>query len=87
MTDECNLPEGFEVGAAFRIGTGIDDIKRFIAEFGAAEPSELKAIGARGRALVVERFAWSDVARRMAAVYRWLIGDGERPDFAVDRVP
>ncbi|MDN7152352.1 glycosyltransferase [Paraburkholderia sp. WS6] len=86
LTNQCNLPEAFVTGAAFRIEADVEDIKRFLLKFGATEQGELSAVGERGRALVVERFVWSYVAQQMASVYRWLIGDGERPDFVVNHV-
>jgi hypothetical protein len=38
-------------------------------------------MGARGRQLVEEGFAWPAVARRMLAVYRWLAGEGATPEW------
>jgi glycosyltransferase involved in cell wall biosynthesis len=42
---------------------------------------ERRAMGARGRRLVEERFGWPAIARRMLAVYRWLAGDGDAPEW------
>jgi len=45
-------------------------------------PSEsLIEIGARGQALVAERFEWDGIARRFIDCYRWLLGEDSRPDF------
>ncbi|RQR24895.1 glycosyltransferase [Burkholderia sp. Bp9143] len=84
LTDACNLPEGFDAGAAFRIGADVDDIKQFLVKFGAADERTLSEIGERGRVMVAERFIWRSVAERMAAVYRWLLAEGERPEWVVD---
>jgi glycosyltransferase involved in cell wall biosynthesis len=86
LTDQCNLPEAFVAGAAFRIGADVESLKRFLVEFDDAEEQNLRAIGERGRALVARCFVWSYVAQRMAAVYRWLLGNGDRPEFVVDHV-
>lgn len=86
LTDQCNLPEAFVAGAAFRIDADVEDLKRFLVEFSVAEDRDLSAIGERGRALVAKRFVWSYIAQRMATVYRWLLGSGERPEFVVDHV-
>jgi glycosyltransferase involved in cell wall biosynthesis len=86
LTTACNLPEAFNAKAAFKIEASAEDIKRFLTDFGAIEQSELSAIGERGRALIADRFVWTSVAQRMAAVYRWLTGHGGRPDFVVDEV-
>jgi glycosyltransferase involved in cell wall biosynthesis len=45
----------------------------------ALSPEARKAMGARGRAMVAERYSWSRVAGEMHAVYRWLAGTGQRP--------
>ena len=42
--------------------------------------AELPEMGARGRALVEEKFTWPVVAREMLALYEWAAGGGPRPD-------
>ena len=42
--------------------------------------SERRALAARGRRLVEERYTWDEVAARLAAVYDWAIGGGPKPD-------
>lgn len=37
-------------------------------------------MGERGRALVAQRFTWPHIAQQMLLVYRWVLGQGERPD-------
>jgi glycosyltransferase involved in cell wall biosynthesis len=44
---------------------------------------ELRAMGGRGKALVAARFVWPLVAARTAALYAWLTGRDERPDFVM----
>lgn len=41
--------------------------------------SERRAMGLRGRAYVIDKFAWSDVSAQMESVYSWLTYDTERP--------
>lgn len=41
------------------------------------------AMGQRGRTYVRESLSWERVAREMAAAYRWVLGEGERPDTVV----
>ncbi|WP_263835232.1 glycosyltransferase [Salinibacter sp.] len=38
------------------------------------------AMGRRGRRLVDEQYSWPGVATNMTAAYRWLLGEGPRPD-------
>lgn len=49
----------------------------------ATPAEELRAMGARGRALVETQFAWPEIARQMAEVYEWVLGGGTRPDCVV----
>ncbi len=43
--------------------------------------ADRRAMGAKGRALVEERFTWPRVAHQMKQVYDWLCGKGTRPGF------
>lgn len=49
----------------------------------AKSPAELGAMGARGRALVADRFTWQRSAERTLCLYEWLLGRATRPDFVV----
>jgi glycosyltransferase involved in cell wall biosynthesis len=55
------------------IATALDDAMR-------RSPEELAAMGARGRKVVEERFAWEGIARQMIECYEWVQGEGEVPD-------
>lgn len=44
-------------------------------------PQALRDMGARGRALVLEKYSWDRVGRDMLAAYRWIREGGQRPDF------
>jgi len=79
MTPQCNLPEGYEADAAVRIQPDHDSVLDGITELMAMDDDARAAMGARGRELVRERFAWPVVAADMAAVYRWLAGRGPQP--------
>jgi poly(glycerol-phosphate) alpha-glucosyltransferase len=79
MTPQCNLPEGFEAGAALRIEPEEESILGGLTNFLAMEDTERERMGANGRALVQERFAWPVITAEMAAVYRWLAGRGPKP--------
>jgi glycosyltransferase involved in cell wall biosynthesis len=79
MTPECNLPEGFESGAALRIEPTEESLKQALTSFMAMDQADRQRIGANGRALAARRFAWPVIAAEMAAVYRWLAGNGPMP--------
>jgi glycosyltransferase involved in cell wall biosynthesis len=84
MTPECNLSEGFDAGAALRLGPEPESITPGVAEL--IEMSDLAraTTGARGRQLVRDRFAWPRIARQMRAVYEWCLGGGPKPDCIVN---
>lgn len=58
------------------IAAGIDAATRM-------DPDILLEMGTRGRAVVAERFGWDGIARRFVDCYRWLSGDGPRPDCVI----
>ncbi len=78
MTPECNLPRGFETGAAIQIAA---DASGALMELFAMADSRRQAMGARGRALAEEEYSWPKVARAMVDVYSWILGSGTRPPF------
>lgn len=67
MTRACNLPEGFEAGAAVEL---TDDPELL---FSGLEKTDLVAMGNRGRALVAERFSWDNISGTHLAVYDWML--------------
>ena len=63
-------PDSVSIGAAL-----VDAASRSL--------EELRAMGARGHALVASRYVWPLVAERTIGLYRWLLGHSERPAFVV----
>ena len=81
MTQECNLPEGFENGAAIRMSATVEGVAGALGKLFASEKSALEEMGRRGRDLVICNFSWSQIASQMFAVYKWLLGHSAPPDF------
>ena len=79
-TPACNIPEGFAADAAVRIDPAPASIAEGLDRLLGAPADARTAMGRRGRRLVEERFTWPRVAEQMHRVYRWLLGDGPRPD-------
>lgn len=78
MTDFCNLPEGFEAGAALRIAPNPESIFHGLEKLAGMPKNELVEIGSKGRNLVEQKFTWKRVAADMNFVYEWCHG-GEKP--------
>lgn len=79
MTPECNLPEGFAAAAALNMDPNADSIAASLRKFFSLPEPERLAMGARGRALVEERFSWPRAALSMATVYDWVLEGGPAP--------
>jgi poly(glycerol-phosphate) alpha-glucosyltransferase len=80
LTPQCNLPEGFEYGAAIAIEPNELAIANGLRRLTGMTDGERRVMGARGSALVAKRFSWQVVAAELEAVYRWLLGLQERPE-------
>jgi poly(glycerol-phosphate) alpha-glucosyltransferase len=85
MTPQCNLAEGFSLGAAIESQPEIESLARGIAQLFDATDRERACMGQRGRDLVNQKFTWSKVAAEMHSVYGWLVGGGEAPACVVGR--
>ncbi len=80
MTSACNLPEGFAARAALLLTPDPDGIARGLQALVAMSPAERDEMGALGRRLVEERFAWRKIAESFDAVYKWILRRGPQPD-------
>ncbi len=80
MTPQCNLPEGFQANAALRIEPEAHSVANGLIELFGLTEIERNAIGERGKTLTEERFSWSHIAEQMTSVYRWVLGDGPKPN-------
>lgn len=49
---------------------------------GKSQP-ELGSMGARAHRLVARDYTWKEAAKRTAALYAWLAGQGEKPEFVI----
>ena len=80
MTAECNLPEGFEVNAALRIGTTPEEIAAGLRNLIQMSDAGRTVIGVRGRDLVAKNFSWPVIGQQMLTVYEWVLGGGQTPE-------
>lgn len=49
----------------------------------AADPARLVEMGERARSRALSRFTWEAKARQVLEVYRWVLGERDRPDFGM----
>lgn len=84
MTSQCNIPEGFEAGAAIKIEDNVDSVKEGLTQMFLMSDKDLKEIGENGYNLVSEKFTWDASAKKMLQLYEWLIGKGKRPEFVYE---
>lgn len=75
MTRYCNLPEGFDSGAAAEIQTGHDPAGLHAA----LSQVDLAEMGRKGRRLVEDRFSWDIVAARHMEEYRSMLAAFGKP--------
>ncbi len=61
------------------IDVGVEPLVAALREAIALTDEERAAMGARGREYVT-RFDWQRIAEHTLALYRWILGQGERPD-------
>ena len=80
MTEACNIPAGFQEGAASKLELDPDEMANvFVSTLG--DQRRLAKMGDAGRALAAREFGLDVMARRLAALYRWGIDGGEPPEF------
>ena len=75
MTEDCNLPEGFERGASLRCGTGPDDIARALEAGFALDEAAWLAMAQAGQALAIGPFSAGTIAHRWGEAYATLLAE------------
>lgn len=82
-TPQCNLPEGFASCAAIKVEPVVDSIAEGLMSLFTLPDQKRLAMGMQGRRMVEERFTWPRIAEQMLAVYRWVLGTGEKPECVI----
>lgn len=62
------------------IDIGVEPLIQAFRSAFAVAPEALHEMGARGRKLVEENYAWGPIGKQMLEVYAWMLGKGERPE-------
>jgi glycosyltransferase involved in cell wall biosynthesis len=68
MTEQCNLPEGFKAGAAFKVTTDPNDIANVLVDT-LLSPGRLAIAGQAARALVEMSFDWVKISNQWRSLY------------------
>jgi poly(glycerol-phosphate) alpha-glucosyltransferase len=84
MTPQCNLPEGFTVGAATRVEPNAQSLEAGLLSLFGMSDSERQGMGRAGYKLTASRYAWPHVAQEMKGVYEWMLGGGAKPACLTD---
>ena len=79
MTQHCNLPEGFDAGAAVETGTDAKRLTKVLIEFVDRGKVAQGEMGLSGRRLVEKSFTWTKIAADMIEVYKWILGEETKP--------
>ncbi len=61
------------------IDIGVEPLVAALREAMNLPPDTLREMGQRGRAYVERDFGWPGIAQQMLSVYRWVLGQGEKP--------
>ena len=80
ITTGCNFPEAANVAKIVPVG------QQQIAEalnWCLANPGEACAMGQKARQFIFEKYTWDKTARQMITVYRWILGQGTKPDCVI----
>lgn len=62
------------------IDIGVEPLVAALREATTLPPDTLRDMGRRGRAYVERDFGWPGIAQQMLSVYRWVLGQGDKPD-------
>lgn len=84
MTDFCNLPEGFDVNAAYRIVPDPNSICYGLIDFFKKDKKEIMQMGIYGYKLVSKRFTWEHITEQTIKLYDFLLGKNFKPDFVYE---
>jgi glycosyltransferase involved in cell wall biosynthesis len=70
-----------ENGCGWWVEHGVDALADALTEAMSLSPEARAGMGMQGREWMIRDFSWQVIAERMAAVYEWLIEDGDAPEW------
>jgi len=78
MTDECNLPVGFQAGAAIKVGLSADQVAGGLKDVADMGAEARKKMGEAGKALVKREFSAAAAKRQLVNMYRACLKPSKR---------
>ncbi len=72
MTEGCNFPEAGAAGAACIVECSVEAIAQALDHY-LANPAAARAMGERGRALILNHYTWDQVAQKLLATYERIL--------------
>lgn len=80
MTPQCNIPAGFERGAAIEISSDVEGIAAGLKTLMSRSDAQRERMGESGMQLVQASFGWPPVVEKMHSVYQWILKKDRMPD-------
>jgi glycosyltransferase involved in cell wall biosynthesis len=65
------------------VETHVDGLAAALDDASSRSGAALAAMGERGREMVASRFAWDGIAQLFIDCYRWILGQGPKPDCVI----
>ena len=72
ITTGCNFPEAAQAQAAYVVDINADAIAEALVQC-LQSPQEAKAMGARARQLILEKYTWDKIAKNLIDIYQKII--------------
>ncbi|MEM9273618.1 MAG: glycosyltransferase [Cyanobacteria bacterium P01_F01_bin.143] len=74
ITTGCNFPEAAQEQAAYVVNINADAIAEALVQC-LQSPQEAKAMGARARQLILEKYTWDKIAKNLIDIYQKIINN------------
>ncbi len=84
MSPQCNLPDGFNAGAALETQPDADSICEAIGRITTMSDAECSEMGAKGMELSRSRYNWPKAVADLGDVYQWMCNRAPQPPTIVD---
>lgn len=70
--------------AGWWIDLGVDPLVACLEEALSSSNETLSVMGKNGQEWMIEEYSWDEIARKLDRAYRWILGDGRKPDWVIE---